>query len=439
VSSRRGASVPGGRPSHARRTLLGFTLAAMAIAYLDRVCISTAAPAIQADLALSDAQMGYVFSAFLLAYALFEVPSGWLADRFGARWMLTRIVLWWSAMTAATGLARGFASLLALRLLFGMGEAGVLPSMTRAYGRWLPVDERGRAFGLTIMAAALGGAATQPIVVALLERMSWRQAFPIFGSVGVVWAVAWWLWFRDDPHDHGSVNAAELARIGNEPEAPHRGVPWAALARRRSMLALFAMYFAAIYGWYFYLTWLPTYLLRARGFDLRAVGWLAALPLLAVAAGSLAGGAAGDVLARRLGARAGLRLPGLVGLPLAALAVLGAIGTPDATMAAWLLAAAAGLAALGVAPAWMVCLSVGGRHAGVVSGAMNTFGNLGGMLSPMVVGWSLESMGSWDAPLYSVAAFYLAAALCWLGIDPLARLEGEDVRPRTNPAHATRP
>jgi MFS family permease len=398
--------------------MLAFTLVAMAIAYLDRVCISTAAPAVKADLGLSDAQMGYVFSAFTLAYALFEVPSGWLADRFGARWMLTRIVIWWSAMTAATGAAAGFYSLVALRWLFGMGEAGVLPSMARAYSRWLPLAERGRAFGLTIMAAALGGAATQPLVVALLERLSWRQAFPIFGSVGVLWAAAWFAWFRDDPREHRGVNAAELARIGSAPALPHPAVPWGALLRSRCMLALCAMYFGAIYGWYFYLTWLPTYLLRARGFEIRAVGWLAALPLLSIAAGSLLGGALGDVLARRFGLRAGLRAPGLAGLPLAALAIAAAVTTPDPRTAAFCLAAAAGLAALGVAPAWAVCLAVGGRHAGVVSGAMNTFGNLGGVASPVVVGWCLDAWGSWETPLWTVAALYLAAAVCWLGIDP---------------------
>src|SRR5215470_14166477 len=141
-----------------RYGVLGFTLALTAIAYLDRVCISTAAPAIKADLQIDDAHMGYVFSAFTLAYALFEVPSGWLADRFGARLMLTRIVIWWSAMTAATGLASGFGSLLAVRFLFGVGEAGTFPSISRAYARWLPTHERGRAFGLALMAGALGGA-----------------------------------------------------------------------------------------------------------------------------------------------------------------------------------------------------------------------------------------------------------------------------------------
>jgi MFS family permease len=421
-----GAAAPAERVTRARHVMLLFTLAAMAIAYLDRVCISTAAPAVKADLGLTDAQMGYVFSAFTLAYALFEVPSGWLADRFGARVMLTRIVIWWSAMTAATGAATGFLSLVALRWLFGMGEAGVLPSMARAYGRWLPLGERGRAFGLTIMAAALGGAATQPLVVALLERLSWRHAFPIFGSVGLLWAAAWFLWFRDDPRDHRGVGPAELARIGNDPPTPHPAVPWGALLRSRGMLALCAMYFGAIYGWYFYLTWLPTYLMRARGFDLRAAGWLAALPLLSIAAGSLLGGALGDLLSRRFGLRAGLRAPGLVGLPLAALAIAGAVTTSEPRTAAFCLAGAAGLAALGIAPAWAVCLAVGGRHAGVVSGAMNTFGNLGGVASPVVVGWCLQAWDSWALPLWTVAAFYLAAALCWLGIDPRASI---DLRP----------
>jgi MFS family permease len=411
------------QPTRARRTMLGFALGAMAVAYLDRVCISTAAPQIKADLALSDAQMGYVFSAFTLAYALFEVPSGWLADRFGARLMLTRIVLWWSAMTAATGAAGGFASLVTVRWLFGMGEAGVLPSLSRAFSRWLPERERGQAFGLTLMAAALGGAATQPLVVALLARFSWREAFPIFGAVGVVFAAAWYWWFRDDPHTHRSVNAAELAQIGNDPPAPHAAVRWGALVRSRNLMALCAMYFGAIYGWYFYLTWLPTYLLRARGFDLSTVGWLAALPLIGIASGSLLGGLLADWLTRRHGPRVGLRTPGVIGLPLAALAIVAAVLTGDGRTSAFCLAAAAGLAALGVAPGWSVCLAIGGRNAGVVSGAMNTFGNLGGVMSPLVVGWCLTLWGSWETPLYTVAGLYLFAAFCWTRVDATETLD----------------
>jgi len=409
-------------PSRARYGVLAFTLALTAVAYLDRVCIATAAPAMKADLGLSDAQMGYVFSAFTFAYALFEVPSGWLADRFGARLMLARIVIWWSAMTAATGWVGGFASLFLVRFLFGMGEAGTFPSMARAFARWLPARERGRAFGLAVMAGALGGALTQPLVVALLGLMHWRHSFPIFGMVGVVWAAAWYTWFRDDPHHHVAVNAAELELIGSEPPTPHPRVPWADVRRSRSLFAVCLMYGGAIYGWYFYITWLPTYLLRARGFDLGQVGWLSALPLLSIALGVLVGGVVSDGLALRWGTRVGRRAPGLTGLPVAAAAIVGAVWTPAPITAALLLALAAGTAALAVAPAWAVCLEIGGRHAGVVSGSMNTFGNLGGALSPVVVGICLQRWGSWNAPLLTVAGFYLLAAACWLWIDPRERI-----------------
>ncbi len=411
------------RPTLARYWMLAFALATMALAYIDRVCISTAAPAIKADLGLTDAQLGYVFSAFTLAYAIFEVPSGWLADRFGARRMVARIVLWWSAMTAATGAANGFTSLLTLRFLFGVGEAGVLPSLASAFRRWLPPRERGRAFGLTVAAAALGGAAAQPLVVGMLEAFSWRTAFAAFGALGALWALIWFWWMRDDPRAHGAVNGAEIAVIGPPESGEHPPVPWAQLLRSRNLIAICAMYFCGIYGWYFYITWLPSYLLRARGFDLAAAGWLASLPLYAIAAGCVVGGLLSDALVRRYGLRVGLRTPGIIGLPLAALAVLSAIATPSGAAAAYFLSAAAGLAALGIASAWSTCLAIGGRHGGVVSGAMNTFGNLGGTVCPIVFGQSLERLGSWNAPLASVAVLYVVSGLMWLAVDPRVSID----------------
>ncbi len=407
-----------------RYGVLGFTLALTAVAYLDRVCISTAAPAMKGDLHLSDAQMGYVFSAFTFAYALMEIPSGWLADRFGPRLMLARIVIWWSVMTAATGWATGFVSLFLIRMLFGIGEAGCFPCMARAYGRWLPAGEHGRAFGLAVMTGALGGALTQPLVVWMLHRMEWRQAFPLFGLVGAAWAAAWYWWFRDDPHGHAAVNEAELRVIGCGPPAPHERVPWARLLKSRNLLMVCLMYGGTIYGWYFYLTWLPTYLMRARHFNLQQAGWLAALPLIGIGGGVAEGGWLSDWLTRRHGPRIGRRAPGLIGLPLAAGAILVAVGTADPLTAALALAAAAALAALGVAGGWAVCVEISGRHSGVVTGAMNTFGNLGGALSPVVVGLCLQRWGSWNAPLVTVAVFYLVAAACWLVIDPAEPIAG---------------
>ena len=426
---RRGDPRAGGpRPTRARHIVLGFILGLTAVAYLDRVCIATTAPAMMADLGLGDAQMGYVFSAFTLAYALFEIPSGWLADRFGARLMLTRVVVWWSVMTAATSLAQGFTSLFILRLLFGLGEAGAFPGTARAFSHWLPAGERGRAFGLAVMSGALGGALTQPLVVALLERMSWRQTFQIFGLVGLAWAVGWYSWFRDDPRRHRGVNAAEVERIGMEPPRHDGAMPWRAMLASRSLHALCLMYLCVIYGWYFYLTWLPTYLLRARGFNLKEAGWLSALPLVGLATGVFAGGWMSDRLLRRCPLRQARRLPGLIGLPLAAAALLGAIFTASPVASALLIAGAAALSALGVAPAWALCLELGGRSAGVVSGAMNMFGNLGGALCPVVIGEWLERGGSWEGPLLIVVAFYALAALAWLFIDPGRAIETAEVR-----------
>ncbi len=410
------------RVTHARHVVLALTLLLAGIVYLDRVAISTTSLAIERELGLGDAQLGLVFSAYTLAYALFEVPSGWLADRFGARTMLTRIVVGWSIMTAATGWAWSFVSLCLIRFVFGIGEAGAFPSIARAYGRWLPARQRGRAFGLAVMCGLLASAATQPLVVILLGVLSWRQVFPLFGLVGLVWALVWFAWFRDDPHAHPSVSPAELSAIGNEPLPPHVPVSWRALAANRSLRALCLMYLGTIYGWYFFLSWLPQYLSRARGFDFRQVGWLSALPLVGIATGVLSGGALSDLLAQRLGLRWGRRLPGLVGLPLAALAIVVAVAAPDARLAVASLAVAAGTAALAVAPAWAVCLDIGVRHAGVVSGAMNTFGNLGGTLSPVVMGLCLSRWHSWNLPLLTLSFFYVLAGACWLGIDPLEKL-----------------
>lgn len=390
-------------------------LSVMAVAYLDRVCIAVAAPKMREEIHLTDTQLGYVFSAFTLAYALFEVPGGWLADRFGARLMLARIVVWWSAMTILTGAATGFGSLLAVRFLFGMGEAGLLPTLARAFRMWLPPTESGRAFGLTVMAGAVAGALSQPLVAGMLQFMSWRWSFVVFGAVGILWVGLWLRLFYERPEDHPKVNSAELRYIGARTDTGEHKFVWAAL-RDPSVVALCGMYFLVIYGWYFFLTWLPTYLMDERHFPLVQAGYLSALPLLAIAAGVAAGGWASDAAVRRWGEQVGRRLPALGGLPAASLAMVMGLSADGPWAATLFLSSAAGLAALSVAPAWAVCSSLGGRHAGSVTGAMNTFGNLGGALNSVVVGWSRDALGSWAPPLVSMAAAYLIATGLWFAV-----------------------
>ncbi|MEY4386642.1 MAG: hypothetical protein RLY20_1925, partial [Verrucomicrobiota bacterium] len=360
-----------------------------------------------------------IFSAFTFAYAALEIPAGWLADRFGPRLMLTRVVVWWSLLTAATGLTQGFVSLLIVRFLFGAGEAGVFPGLSRVFSRWLPSHWHGNAFGLAVMTALLGGAATNKLTAALLQHFyhNWRIIFFLYGMVGLVWAAVWFWWFRDEPHQHRSVNAAEIKLIGSNPTTGHPPVPWRHLLNNRALLLLCGMYFSVIYGWYFFLTWMPKYLLKAREFDLKATGWFSMLPMLCMAVGVFLGGFASDQLVRKIGRRWGRRIPGLIGLPLAAGLTVIAVQTTDAKASAYLFAIAAGLATFGVAPGWAACLDIGGQHAGVVTGTMNTFGNLGGTAMPLFAGYWLEQHHSWTPPLLSVAALYLVAAICWLAID----------------------
>ena len=199
-------------PSRTRFGVLYFGVTLAVIQYIDRVCIAQAMPDIRAELGITGAQhddyVGYVFSAFALAYALFEIPTGWLGDRFGPRKTLMRVVVWWSFFTAATGWVWSVTSLVVTRFLFGMGEAGCFPNLTRAFTTWLRPEEKARAQGILWLCARWGGAVTPVLVALVLTRMSWRSAFVAFGALGVVWAVLFFRWFRDDPRDHPRVNEA---------------------------------------------------------------------------------------------------------------------------------------------------------------------------------------------------------------------------------------
>ncbi|MGE3819888.1 MAG: MFS transporter, partial [Isosphaeraceae bacterium] len=317
------AALDGERPggSRVRYQVLAFTVALAAVTYLDRVCIAQTAGAMKRDLGLSDVQMGYVFSAFTLAYALFEMPSGAWGDRIGTRRVLTRIVVWWSSFTVATAAAFNYASLLAIRFLFGAGEAGCFPNVSRTFSRWFPVAERGTAQGIFFAGAHLGGGLTPLLAAALLEVMHWRMVFVVFGLIGFVWAIAWFRWFHDDPAEHPDVSPEELEtiRAGRAPEVDHT-IDWAALFRifaDRNMILLCMMYFTQAYGFYFNLTWLPTYLAR-RGLSVDRIGiWagvLAGLPLILSSLADLLGGLTTDRLTRARGLRMGRALVGGVSL-----------------------------------------------------------------------------------------------------------------------------
>lgn len=420
------ASPAGTAPTHARYWIVVFAVALAVIQYIDRVCISQAAPAIAGDLRLSPQQMGYVFSAFTLAYALFEIPGGYLGDRIGPRKVLLRIVVWWSFFTAATGWARSGLALVVTRFLFGAGEAGCFPNLTKAFGRWLPVAERARAQGIMWMSARWGGALTPLLVFLCLQVMPWRAAFMVFGLLGVVWSVAFYAWYRDNPHEHRGVNAAEAALLPPAPVADGSRfhVPWRKFARSRTVWCLCGQYAALSYAWYFYVTWFPTYLLKERGFDLRQSALLAGTPLLMGGFGSLLAGWVTPRLSGRLGdARWTRRGLGALGLLAGAALLVASTLVAKPYLAVALIALVSFCGDLTIPGAWTACMDVGGRFVGTLGGTMNMMGNLGGFLSPIVIGTIVGRTNNWTLTFYVTAAVCVAGAACWLLLDPFTPLD----------------
>jgi MFS family permease len=349
-----------------------------------------------------------------------------MGDVMGPRKVLTRIVLWWSAFTAATGLVWNFVSLVIARFLFGMGEAGAFPNTSRSFAKWFPVHERGGAHGWVFMGTRLGGALAPPLVVMLMTAIGWRQTFFVFGALGVIWALFWFRWFRDEPSQHASVNAAELAMIEEGAErSPLPKFPWRRLWSA-NLLLIYGMYFTMGYTLYFNLTWLPTYLKDARGFTLQQAGWLSAIVLTTGGIATYVGGRLTDRLVQKYGVKIG-RSMGVITLPIAAALLIAAAMTSSPLAAAILLAATLGVADLSVSSCWSICHDVGGRYAGIVTGAMNTWGNIGGAISPLVVGYAVGWWNSWTLPFYITAFVYVFGAVCTLFVDPRKRLLREAV------------
>jgi len=406
-----------------RGRVLVFAFLLGVITYLDRICISAAAPAIMDELHLTFVQMGMVFSAFTLAYSLFEVPSGWLGDVRGPRRVLTRIVLWWSAFTMLTAVARGFRSLITIRFLFGAGEAGAFPNVARSFSRWFPMRERGRANGVLFLGSRLGGMLSAPIALLLIAQWGWRTSFVLFGTLGIVWSAAWSAWYRDRPEEHAAMTPTELAWIRQDntvdADAP---TPWMALLRFRNLYAICVMYFAFGYGLYFYFTWLPTYLIRVLGFSKFGGGLFAALPFLLAGIADLSGGLLTDRLSRTHGLRVGRCYLGFAAFMSGALFLLASTLAASPVLKAILIACALASADLALGACWAVPLDVAPGHAGVITGGMNTLGNIGGLVGPLVVGIAVDRWGSWTFPFYVTASVYAAGSLAWLTIDPTLRL-----------------
>jgi sugar phosphate permease len=396
------------------------TVAAYMITYMDRVVIASAVPTIREEFGFSMATMGGILAAFRWGYALFQIPGGWLGDRFGPRRALTMIVVWWSIFTSLTAASWNEMSMRAFRFLFGVGEAGAFPIATRSLSRWMLPTERGYAQGITHAGSRIGAALTPPIVVWLIASYGWRMPFFVFGFLGLLWAVVWFWYYRDTPEEHGDVNEAERKLIRDH--APVRrsaggAVPWKAILSSGNLWTLCMMYFCYGYCLSVYLDWFPTYLNTHRGFDLRKMGLYASLPLFAGTAGDLLGGWVSDRIGHRTGnLRMARKVVAVTGFLMAAAGIVPATLTSDPLHSVWYTCAAVFGLELTVGVSWAVPLDIGGDYAGSVSAVMNTFGNIGGAISPTVLALLVEAY-SWNHP------FLVAAGMCVLGAILFARVD----------------
>jgi len=407
------------------RHLILFVLCLMYfVAYIDRVNISVAGPAMRKDLGLSPIELGLIFSAFAYPYAAMQIVGGWASDRFGPRRVLAALSSLWAAATILTGLSWSVASLVVCRVLVGIGEGGAFPAATRAFTWWLPVRERGFAQGITHSFARLGGAITPPIVLAIVVRDGWRESFIVLGAASLVWTAVWLVSFRDTPEEHPWMTGVELAEIRAGGESPRRArasTPWRQIAARMWLVTVVDF----CYGWslWVFLTWLPSYLSESRGFRLDQMALMTMLPLLAGVVGDTLGGVISDAIFRHTGnlrlARRTLLVAGLGG---AFAFIVPAIVTGSALGAVCLLAAAFFFLELTNAVLWTLPLDIAGQFAGTAGGMMNTGFGVAGMISPVVFGVLIQRTGRYELPLFISAALLLVGALCSLKIDPESKV-----------------
>jgi sugar phosphate permease len=414
------------KPTKVRHIVLWLTVLVYLITYMDRGIISSAAPSIQEEYGFSDQTLGWILGLFQLAYALFQIPGGWLGDRFGPRRVLAAIVIWWSVFTAITAMSWNAVSMGVARFLFGAGEAGAFPNATRSLSRWMLPAERGFAQGLTHAGARLGGALTPLIVVALITSFGWRAPFFIFAVIGLLWAAFWFFWYRDTPQEHAQVNDAERALIegalGKVSGKSKVSPPWGKILRSPQMWLLCAMYACYAFDFGMVLAWFPKYLTAERGMDLKQMGLYASMPLAAGVLGGIMGGTISDriaVVTKNL--KMARKIVAVVGFILAAIMIPVSVTTPDPTLGVLLFCAAVFGLELTVGISWAVTLDIGGQYAGSVSALMNTAGNLAGASAAVITGYMVTAYG-WNSIYFLMAGLAGLAAILFLFIDASRKL-----------------
>lgn len=405
------------------QVLLALSLLSI-ITFLDRIAISVASPKIMTDLGLSKEQLGWVLGIFALSYGAFEIPAGLMGDRFGAKKVLIRVVTWWSVFTVLTGFANGFAMLVMTRFFFGMGEAGAYPNSSIVLSKWFPATERARGQAWIWSASRIGGALTPLIVIPIQIYYGWRASFIILGLLGILWAIYWKYWFREEPTQMKGIKKEELNEIltqRNLPEGAHH-FSWQ-IFKNKHLIMLMAMYFCYASGAFFFQGWLPTYLQLGRGLDEKSMSFITSFSFILGALGCLSGGYVCDYLSKKMGNRWGRAAVALSGLGLSGLFMLISVFILDNAIATILLSAGLGLMDFTIPASWSTAMDIGGKHAGAVTGAMNTAGLFGSTLNTVAFGYLVTSFdNNYHAPVILLSGLLLLGALLWLKIDANQRI-----------------
>lgn len=419
-------NTPTTRPSGIRWLILGLLFLISVVTYIDRVNISVTARQMMPAFGMTDQQMGWVFSAFVIGYALFQIPAGWLADRWGARVILTVALIWWSVCTAFTAIAAvsSLASLfgivgalMVVRFSLGVGEAVALPAFNRAVTNWFPAEARGLGIGIAIGGIGLGSAMTPPIAAWVMVNWGWQTVFYLASLIGIVMALLWWLLSRNHPYEHPWVNEDERALLKQMPLTSSATVPWRTFRRTPTVWWLVISYSCLGYVAYVYLSWFYLYLVNVREFDVLRGGIYASLPFLAMLVFCPLGGWVTDQLAARYGLTTGRAVAGMTGMVLAGCAIaLGAL--VDAPfLAITSLSLGAGWLYFAVGAYWASTTDLSKAHTGTLSGLMNTGANIGGAISPTLTPWLANQWG-WPVSLGVAAAVAIVGGLIWFKIDP---------------------
>lgn len=432
--------------SRVRWLLVAWLFVLSAVAFLDRVNISIAGSSLAADYQLSNVQLGRIFSAFLWGYALFQTAGGWLADRFGPRRVLAGGVIWWGIFTALTaavprGANGALMTLVAVRFLFGAGEAVVFPASNQFVARWIPSHERGIANGWIFAGVGAGAGLSPPLITYLMLHYGWRSSFYVCAAIGLLAGLVWFLAARDTPEEHPRVSAAERELIssgltlesGNSKDKGHK-ISWVTVVQSKEVLAVTVSYFCFGYVAWIFFSWFYIYLAQVRGMNLKTSAFYAMLPFLAMAACCPLGGILSDRLAKWKGPRVGRCVLASVAIAIAAVFLALGSQVASARVASVVLAGGAGALYVSQSSFWSVTADIAGASSGSVSGFMNMGAQIGGAVTALLTPWIAARFG-WTASFLVAAALCIVAAVSWLLVDPTRSLVSQSAPANRSAVH----